>query len=481
MSLNLELIAKAQAFLNGRAQPFASHRRMAIQDHALVVSPLVMAGEDTAIHILLIGNIDQRPQVYCVPDPRERVKQAELVKKLGMRLRNYFQSCSRQKTYPQLIVTSEAGAKFLDALSEKLRFNKRDQQLSNTGRLLSYFSERRFLDGQQALHTATGILREHWVTGQDPGEDEHLLTLLTWITPPLGQTITQAVDAAERVPMGINTEPIFDQNILVPLIKKYNRALKANTDDNGLNAIAQEIQDALEPIITPIYEATQRAINTFMNLNLPWLPSLEELERREVEEFESFLNGYRQGYFTPLRDKPKRAAFGFVEREGTKENLEASLLLEDRFRRAEGQLQGRVVVGLVDSSEVEKLRPRKFIYRFLLRSSQSVLHVRQGDELFWASDTRLKLLVEDVRRENGNTLISLKIVGGQKSVGLPVLGNLMELVPNIPKWDWHHQVRGQLKERLAQTPWTHDRQGTIPANPTRPVPINPLANVEALR
>ena len=480
MSLDLNLIARLRAWEYGRAQLFASHCKIAIQPHAMMICPIAMAGEDTATHIMAVGSIGQPSEIYFVPDPRRRDDQNALFVNFGARLELYFQDCRNRRTYPQIIVSSGAAASHLDILSERLRFNKLDARIRRVGELLAYATERYPIDGQQAMHTATSALRQHWATGQDTGEDEHLLATLTWIDPPADRDVLEAVAEAEHTPMGINTDPMFDRETLAPLVDAYNEAFVAKASDATLDTLARQIQDELEPIVSSIYEATQRAIALLLNMELPWLPSLIDLERREAEEFENFMLGRDMGHFIPLSDSPKRAAFGYAAREDAAENLEALLLLEDRVARAQGKLEGRVLVGQVENPQVEHIGPRNFIYRFQLKSNQSVLRVRRRDELSWADDPRLRVIVEDVRREEAITTISLKIIKGQRAVGIPQEGMTLEVLPRVPDWNWIHRVRGHLRKRLAQTPWTH-RSDSIPNRPARNSPVDPLAIVEALR
>lgn len=55
-----------------RAQPRATHRQVAIQPDALVICPIAMAGEDTAVHAVAVAvrGLGQPPTFWTVPDPR---------------------------------------------------------------------------------------------------------------------------------------------------------------------------------------------------------------------------------------------------------------------------------------------------------------------------------------------------------------------------------------------------------------------------
>src|SRR5215216_1140534 len=100
-----------------------------------------MAGEDTATHIMAVGEINRDAEIFFVPDPRRRNDQNALFIQFGTRLETYFQACRDRNTYPQIIVSSGAAANHVDILSERLRFNKLNPQVRRVGELLAYPAE----------------------------------------------------------------------------------------------------------------------------------------------------------------------------------------------------------------------------------------------------------------------------------------------------------------------------------------------------
>jgi hypothetical protein len=151
--------------------------------------------------------------------------------------------------------------------------------------------------------------------------------------------------------------------------------------------------------------------------------------------------------------------------EPARENVEAATVLGDRVARARGRLTGRVVLGTVENPRRLRLGPRTFEDRFELRSTQRILHVRLRDELLAVDDPRLKALVEDVRRDTGSTVLSLRMLAGQRAVGIPAAGATLELVDGVPNWNRIWRLRGHLKKVLANTPWTHRDDGPPVAAP----------------
>jgi hypothetical protein len=349
--------------------------------------------------------------------------------------------------------SSGAVAGHLDTLTDRLRYNQLNARVRRFGQLLSYCTGRYPFDGQQTLLTGTGSMRLHWATGQQPAEDEHLGTLLAWIDAPAGVSIQGAVAAAERVPMGVKTDPEFDAEVLDPLVEAYDRATRGPDASPAVAAnTARRIRGVLAPVAQRVYEATRRAVALLQASGLPPLLGVAEMDAREPAEFDSVMQARDDGRPLSLRDRPRAAAFGLSAREEARENVEAATLLGDRVARARGHLTGRVVLGTVENPRRVRIGPRSFEDRFDLRSTQRVLHVRLRDELLAVDDPRLKVLVEDVRRDVSSTLLSVRMLAGQRAVGLPATGASIELVDGVPKWNDIRRVRGHLKKVLTSTP-----------------------------
>jgi hypothetical protein len=482
MSLELDLVARMLAFNAGKAVSIASHLQVSIQPDALVICPVAMAGEDTSVHIVACGSVGQASRIRSVPDPRVRDDQYALFDWLGAQVEAYFLSCRARGTYPQIWVSSAAAADCLDTLADRLRYNRDNTRVKRFGELLSFATERRPIQGQQSLITATGALRLHFATGQQEGEDEHLGTLLTWIEPPRNKNVLAAVAVAELQPMGAKTDPEFDKITLEPLVNAYNTARRAGAASKALERRAQLIENALKPTVIPIYEATQRAIAILRVPGLQPLPALADLAQREANEFESFMRSRDAGYNLTLRDKPKAAAFRLTEREDAKQNTEAAVIHGDRVARARGRLAGHVLTGEVENPQRVRLAPWRFAYRFVVASQQRVLRVRARDELCQLDDPRVRIVVEDVRRTGRVTRVSVRMTGGTRSIGLPQTGTSIDLGPSAPDWDRLLRARTQLRDRLSNAAWTHNGGLVPPPSPASlPRPADPLSAVERMR
>jgi hypothetical protein len=304
----IKLVAQMRAFEGGRAVRVASHQQIVVQPHALVICPLAMAGEDTTIHAVAVGEIDAEPQIRVVPDPRVRDDQYALVLWLGAIIEAYFQRCRAASDFPQIWASSGAAAGHLDVLADRLRFVRDNAPVQRVGALLTYATERAPVEGQQALMTMTSALSAHYATGQQEGEDEHLGAFLVWLDPPADGDTRRAVAIAEREVMGVKTDPDFDRDVLQPLINRYHQTLKSRASAAQVQMRVAAIETVLTPIVARIYAATQRGF-AFLLGQFPPSGVLADLAEREAGAFERFMQARDDGLPLPYRDTPKAGAF----------------------------------------------------------------------------------------------------------------------------------------------------------------------------
>jgi hypothetical protein len=280
--------------------------------------------------------------------------------------------------------------------------------------------------------------------------------------------------------MGVKTDPTFDRTVLLPLLQAYNHARRTKAPTATRRHFAVAIRRALDPVVARVYEQTQHAITLLQTAGLPFLADLDEMEEREISEFESYMLSRDDSHPVPLMDKPKAAAFGLVAREDAQHNADASLMRGDRIARARAQMSGHVLVGEVGGVRTIRLSSHKTEYRFDVDSTQRVLRVRLRDELALVDDPRLRVRVVTVRRSAGTTRVSVVLTKGERCVGVPTVGSTLHLSKQTPDWDRLARDRGHLRAALAVRPWTHDSRG-VPTFSARPAPADPLAVVEACR
>lgn len=482
MADEFALALRMLAFDRGRAQPLAGRRRVAVRRDAWVLCPLAMAGEDTAVHAVACGPLAKRtPLVYSVPDPRRRDELFGLFAWLGALLGPYAEACLRAGAYPQIWVPSRAAVSLLDTLGEYLWHAAGPPELKPLGRLLVYAAGRAPVAGQQALHAATDVLAQHYATGQQPGEDEHLGALLTWVDPPADAPLDEALARAEATPMGVRTDPAFDKRALEGPVARYNQARKRGAPPDELAPIAAEIDGRLRGEVLRLYGATKRAVRLLCERFPERLACLPELEAIEADAYHRYAEKGAL-YARPGRpDKPRQAAYEFVGRQLALENYERALVHHDPLARLRAACEGRVVEGVVRSVRLlgSGWGARA---RFVVESEQRALRVRRGAELHLLADPRLKVLVEGLERSGRHTRLELLVAAGMRSVGAPAEGDAVAFGPPPPVWYELTRGRVRLSHRIGQKPWTHDlAPPPAPSPPAESPPPNLLLALEALR
>ena len=388
----------------------------------------------------------------------------------------------RRAHIPRFWVASQAAARLIAKLSDRLRRVSSSADLQRLGDLLAYPALRGRVAGQQTLIAATSALSAHYATGQLESADAHLGVLLAWCDPSAGVPLAKAIASAERFPIGVSTDPVEDRKLLAPRIAKYNAARIAGASATVLDARRVAIADVLRPYANRTIDATQRSLAMLAGSGLDPLPALEALEQREAAEFSAYMAMLDAGLRVGLRDSPKAATFGLALREEAEETVECALRIQDRVAYARAVLAGDIVEGTVADPRRVRIGARRFDLAFTLITSQEQMRPRPGDELVRIDDPRLRFAIKALRRSAGAITLELLVVRGKRSPGLPAAGAQLALAAKVDDWQRLPRLRGLLKARLAVTPWTH-RPGSLPAPvpATIPTPFDPLAALEAVR
>jgi hypothetical protein len=483
MSDLMSLVQRLEALRRGRAVRITSHRHVAIRPHALVLAPLVLAGEETAVHVLALGGLGQPARIRYVADPRQRDDlNAHIFAWLSRRLERYYAQCLADGTYPQLWLSSGIGAQLITILPDRLRSARANPAAQRLGLLLTYQSQRRPYPGQQTLQAATEALRLHVATGQQAGEDEHLAALLTWIFPPAGRSIQDAVADAEREPSGIKTDPGWDSTRLAGLMAAYARARRTRAPAPVLAARAHAIGAALVPVVQPIYANIQRAIRVLRALPCMELPALARFEQQEAAEFAYYMKYINGGGAIAVRDSVARAAQGLATREAAAQLSAAVVRCEDRVARARARLEGHILTGRIDQYVCTHRGRNCYHIEFDLVSSQASPHVRVGDTIYWADNLLLGLAVTAHQRQGTQTRLHVVVQTGSTLRAQLHDGLVLDLTTDKPDWNRLTRDRTHVARVLAVPPWTHTPAPPPPPSPMPgPVPPDLLQAVENLR
>ena len=249
----LTTLARLEAAASGRARPLSRvrHRRLAAQP--LVIIPLTLAGDPATPVAAMAGTSRRGQQLLVVPQPHSRDLRLGFLASLARIVLGYIadrqnrtevlpatrnrEERRRYADAPQVIVPNRAARDYLGLLGRSTRFLPTDgpyavdPAVPSLGKWLTFLADSADHPGAALLADLTSLLAEHWASGQSPLEDASLAAQLAWIDPPPGMTGLQAALATEDPlrcpPAGPATDPGFDQAILEPLVRSYDRAAQA--------------------------------------------------------------------------------------------------------------------------------------------------------------------------------------------------------------------------------------------------------------
>lgn len=486
----LTSLARVEAAAAGRARPLSQVRHRRLAGQPLVIVPLTLAGDPATPVAAMTGVSRTSPRLLVVPQPRNRELRLEFLTSLAGTVLGHI--AARQQTTeiipaarnreerhryadaPQILVPNRAARDYLGLLGRATRFQQTDgpyavdPAIPALGKWLTFFAERADHPGSALLADLTSMLAEHWATGQSPLEDSSLAAQLAWIDPPPGMTGLQAALAAEDPlrcpPSGPATDPGFDQAILEPLIRTYDRAGHAGSRAGTSRATA-EITAAFQGQLQPTWDDMWRAIAL-----LRALPETAGATRRwgaDRDSFTSFSSYLADGGLPqPRRDHAAGAAARLDRLERAQATYDTERAHEDPFILAELRTTGEAFRGQVLSADPTRtaitpagrtvLRPR-----FTIRTSDPV-RLEPGRALISPARPRQQVQIAALDRTAASTDIVLEVTHGMGTPARPTPG----AVPAIGEQLSYTLDPGFFTLRVYpptdQTPWTH---GGPPARP----------------
>jgi hypothetical protein len=486
----LAALGRLRAADAGRAVPLSRIRHRRLASPPLVIIPLTLAGDPATPVAAMTGTARGRGQLLTVAQPRNRDLRRVFLTGLAQAVLGYI--ASRQQAMetvrgngqreerrryaqaPQVIVPNRASRDYLGLLGRATRFEQADGPYAAgpavpvLGKWLTFLAESADQPGSAMLVDLTGFLAEHWATGQSPLEDANLAAQLAWLDPPPGMTGLQAALAAEDPlrcpPAGPATDPGFDQAVLEPLVRTYDRAAKVGSD-TGAKRAAADIEDVLRGQLEPTWDAAWNAIAF-----LQGLPEATGAERRWASDRDSFTRYARylaeDGRPQPRRDSAAAAAARLDRLERAQAAYDAERAMEDPYILAGLRTTGEAFAGQVISAEPSRtatssagrriLRPR-----FTVRTADPV-RIEAERDLACPSRSGHKARVVEVTRSTESADVVLEVVGGMGTVAKPREG----AVPAVGEQVSYTIDPGYWAPRqfpsAGQTPWTH---GGPPSQP----------------
>jgi hypothetical protein len=494
----LTTLARLQAAETGRAVPLSRVRHRRLASPPLVIIPLTLAGDPANPVATMTGTARSRSQLLTVAQPRNRNLRLAFLTSLAQTILGYIASRQqateivpgkgkreerrRYAQAPQVIVPNRAARDYLGLLGRATRFQQVDgpyavdPAVPALGKWLTFLADKADQPGSALLADLTGFLAEHWATGQSPLEDANLAAQLAWIDPPAGMTGLQAALAAEDPlrcpPAGPATDPGFDQAVLEPLVRNYDRAANAG-HDTGMKRAAAEIEDALRGQLEPTWEAVWNAIAL-----LQALPETSSAERRWANDRDSFTSyvGYlaEDGRPQPRRDSAAAAAARLDRLERAQAAYDAERAMEDPYILAGLRTTGEAFAGQVIFADPSRattsgagrriLRPR-----FTVRTVDPV-RIEADRDLACPSRPGHKARIVAVARSGESADVVLEVVAGMgtivkpRSGGVPAVGEQVSYTIDPGYWGPRQFPSAD------QTPWTH---GGPPSRPTAGLPQDP--------
>ncbi|TVZ05032.1 hypothetical protein EAS64_10450 [Trebonia kvetii] len=479
----LAALARLRAAEAGRAVQLSGVRHRRLASTPLVIIPLTLAGDPATPVAVMTGTARGRGQLLTVAQPRNRNLRLAFLTSLAQAILGYIagwqqatevvpasrnrEARRRYAQAPQVIVPNRAARDYLGLLGRATRFQQADgpyaagPAVPALGKWLTFLADSADHPGSALLVELTGFLAEHWATGQSPLEDANLAAQMAWIDPPAGMTGLQAALAAEDPlrcpPAGPATDPSFDQAVLEPLVRSYDRAVKAGSD-TGMKRAAAEIEDALRTQLQLTWDVAWNAIAL-----LQALPETSGAARRWAEDRDSFTRygSYlaEDGRPQPRHDSAAAAAARLARLERAQAAYDAQRAMEDPYILAGLRTTGEAFAGQVISADPTRttrgasglllLRPR-----FTVRTADPV---RIGAECTLACPSRplQQTRIAQVSRSGESTDVTLEVVAGMGKVTKPTPG----AVPVVGEQVSYTIDPGYWAPRqfppAGQTPWTH--------------------------
>ena len=370
----LTALARAQAVVEGRAQPIATVRHLHLHPRPLVLIPLAMAGEANAPLALLAGTAYSAPELLVVGQPRNRDERFAFASALASIVVPYVESFTgvaepiavdrgRDVRYrfvdaPQVWVPNTAGVDFLRLLGRSTRFRTVDGEypvepgVPLLGRWLTFFANSAEVPGSALLLNAVQALGLHWATGQSSAEDASLAALLAWISPPPGMSAIDAARLAEQsAPAGPATDPEFDNRVLAPLLSAGD---------------LDRLTEVLREVLTPTWKLMWQSLSLLREL--PVGARVGGRWDGDRDAYSAFVQHLADGGPPqPRRDGAVAAAARLSRLENAATRYAVQRAFDDPLVMAEYRLSGAAFTGVVtlakadrvdDSGKRPVLRPR---------------------------------------------------------------------------------------------------------------------------
>ncbi|MFD9124527.1 hypothetical protein [Kitasatospora sp. NPDC059571] len=473
----MSALARVEAMETMRAVRLTAFRHRRLSGRPLVLVPLTMAGEAGAPLAVMVGSAKRDAKLLVVAQPRNRDQRFAFAADLGRIVMDYIDSFrqdrrgegerSRYTDAPQILVPNAGGVNALADLGRMCRFRATDGPYAvpavvpEFGMWLTFLVDEAERAGSCLLLPVTGMLAEHWATGQSPLEDQNLASLMAWIHPD-GLSVEQAMAEAENPdvcpPAGPATSPEFDNRYLAPAIRRFDAAHTAG-DPRALAAAQNDLQDLIAEQIKPTWRTMWTAISLLRSV--PQAPRAAKRFERDCGFFTSYSDYQDQG---ALPQRKRDTAIGAARRLSRLErdlaDFEADMAFDDPFVLADRRSVGEAFAGTV----VEADPGRMFTTDKNRQVPRPRVTVRTEDPVRLAAGIKLispsmpaghKAVIVSVVPDGEATLVTVEVTGGMGHARVPKPGSVPvpeQRIAYLPDPGWRPTPVFPTSDG---TPWTH--------------------------
>ncbi len=450
----LDVLLSIDAAATATAQRRATVRHRHLSPAPMGIVAYRMSGEAGAPLGILFGTNEDDATLLVAPEPRNRaIRFREVFNPLAAALTSWLARYELMKPdekkpdrlichqVPQILVPNRATAAFVSSvLGRSLRYlkNHDDFPIPATTPLLgthmTWFHQQSQMPGSCVVLAATDLLRRHWATGQSALEDEDLHVLIGWIDPDDGLTGAATAEQVEErrlraeIPaVGPTPDPIWDRDVLEPLVDRFNEKRGSDDGRDVVEAHGEPINSAVRTALEHGWAAMWRA-HALMQ-GWPVGASVDDRWTRDKWAWTSHVQRVQDGQaFFRTKDTAKQAAFTLASFERAQRALDIGEVVDDPLVLAGLVANGEALLGEVVSHDSQHTIPGKGNrrrYRPLIELQlNDPCSIPVGGKLAWLDNPKVQAQVKTL----SGTRVTLMVTAGMGRANnpspLPAIGEL---------------------------------------------------------